>query len=189
MYASKSGRALRSGADPRCRAEDARTSATRRSTGTCASVASMAVRVAARLGLDEAPLRQVELAAELHDIGKIALPDAILHKPGDRSIPDECESHAPVPGRGRADRALGAVARAASPRSCARHMSAGTATATPTACGRAEAPIGSRIIAACDAYHAMRTAQPTDLRSPETRRSPSCAGAPARSSIPTSSAP
>src|SRR5205823_6258971 len=46
------------------------------------AVASLAVRVARRLGLDDLSAQQIERAAELHDIGKVAVPDAILHKPG-----------------------------------------------------------------------------------------------------------
>src|SRR5215208_3680059 len=45
-------------------------------------VAALARSVAERLGLGGASLDDVERAAELHDIGKIAIPDAILNKPG-----------------------------------------------------------------------------------------------------------
>ena len=44
-------------------------------------LAEWAVRVASRLGLDPQYQRDVETAALLHDIGKIGIPDAILHKP------------------------------------------------------------------------------------------------------------
>src|SRR5436853_6907509 len=40
-----------------------------------------AVRVARRLGIEEEGLYQYEVAALLHDIGKIGVPDAILKKP------------------------------------------------------------------------------------------------------------
>ena len=45
-------------------------------------VAGLARRVGTRLGLDAEDLDVVVRAAELHDIGKVAVPDAILHKPG-----------------------------------------------------------------------------------------------------------
>ena len=45
-------------------------------------VATMAVDVARRLGLDEARLADLRTAAQLHDIGKVAVPDTILGKPG-----------------------------------------------------------------------------------------------------------
>jgi len=46
------------------------------------SVAKLAQRTARRLGLHEGECEDVSLAAELHDIGKVALPRAILDKPG-----------------------------------------------------------------------------------------------------------
>jgi diguanylate cyclase (GGDEF)-like protein/putative nucleotidyltransferase with HDIG domain len=45
-------------------------------------VAILAVEIAASLGLDGAALDVLRIAARLHDIGKIAVPDAILNKPG-----------------------------------------------------------------------------------------------------------
>ncbi len=46
------------------------------------AVAELAVRIGERLGLSELELSELERAAELHDIGKLAIPDAILTKPG-----------------------------------------------------------------------------------------------------------
>lgn len=45
-------------------------------------VAAVAGMVADAMGLSEDEVRMIELAAPLHDIGKIAIPDAILMKPG-----------------------------------------------------------------------------------------------------------
>ena len=45
-------------------------------------VARMSVRIAEKLGLDEEEIKYVYYGALLHDIGKIAIPDEILHKPG-----------------------------------------------------------------------------------------------------------
>jgi len=44
--------------------------------------------IARRLNFSEEEVSNLELAAQLHDVGKIAIPDAILHKPG-RLDPDE----------------------------------------------------------------------------------------------------
>ena len=41
-------------------------------------------------GLDEETIDQIALAAVMHDVGKIAIPDAILNKPG-RLTPEEFE--------------------------------------------------------------------------------------------------
>ena len=43
-------------------------------------LAQWAIRVAKRLGLDEEEVRDVEVAALLHDIGKLGVPDSILLK-------------------------------------------------------------------------------------------------------------
>ena len=45
-------------------------------------LAEWAVRVAERLDVDDADLANIETAALLHDIGKVGVPDAILHKSG-----------------------------------------------------------------------------------------------------------
>jgi two-component system cell cycle response regulator len=45
-------------------------------------VAELAEPVARRLGLSDDELRRVRQVAELHDVGKFAIPDAILDKPG-----------------------------------------------------------------------------------------------------------
>jgi putative two-component system response regulator len=44
--------------------------------------------IARRLGFDDRDVKLLELAAQLHDIGKIAIPDGILSKPG-KLDPDE----------------------------------------------------------------------------------------------------
>ena len=44
-------------------------------------LAEWGLRVGQELGLDEAMLQNLEVAALLHDIGKIRIPDAILRKP------------------------------------------------------------------------------------------------------------
>lgn len=38
--------------------------------------------IARQLGFSEEAIDSIEMAAQLHDVGKIAIPDAILHKPG-----------------------------------------------------------------------------------------------------------
>jgi len=45
-------------------------------------LAEWAVRVAQELGIEEKSLHDIEVAALLHDIGKVGVPDAILRKPG-----------------------------------------------------------------------------------------------------------
>ena len=61
-------------------------------------VAAMAARLARRLGVDDRLVEQIRLAAPLHDLGKIAIPDYILLKP-DKLTDEEFEvvkTHAAV---------------------------------------------------------------------------------------------
>ncbi|MDD4903614.1 MAG: HD-GYP domain-containing protein [Candidatus Bipolaricaulis sp.] len=46
------------------------------------NVAELAVQIAQEMGLSETDTEQVEIAARVHDIGKVAVPDSILLKPG-----------------------------------------------------------------------------------------------------------
>ena len=45
-------------------------------------LAEWGLRVGQEIGLSEAELSNLEVAALLHDIGKVGIPDSILHKPG-----------------------------------------------------------------------------------------------------------
>jgi len=56
--------------------------------GHCARLASYAVAVGEVMGLDQAALEALRRGGVLHDVGKIAIPDAILFKPGPLT-PDE----------------------------------------------------------------------------------------------------
>jgi HD-GYP domain-containing protein (c-di-GMP phosphodiesterase class II) len=63
-------------------------------------VATLAVAIGERLGLPEGQLRQLALGGLLHDVGKLAVPNAILNKPGKLSDAEfsEIRRH---PGAGR----------------------------------------------------------------------------------------
>ena len=50
--------------------------------GHTTAVSRLAVAIARKLGLAAEELRRVELGALLHDVGKLAVPDRILTKPG-----------------------------------------------------------------------------------------------------------
>ena len=95
-------------------------------------VVGLTVAVAERMGLDEDLRRSAELGALLHDIGKIAVPDEIINKPG--PLNDEewaiMKTHTV---EGERMLAQGAACSPTSAWSCARRTSAGTAGAIPTA--------------------------------------------------------
>jgi two-component system, cell cycle response regulator len=122
------------------------------------AVAEIALRVAKRMGLDDTGAEQVARAAELHDIGKIAVPDAILHKAGPLE-PKEWQFMRQYPIVGerilRSAPSLAPIAplvRSSHERWDGRGY--------PDGLRRSEPPIGARIIAVCDAYDAMRSPQP-----------------------------
>jgi diguanylate cyclase (GGDEF)-like protein len=122
------------------------------------SVVALVKSVATGLGLDEAEINRVLNAALLHDIGKVAIPDSILHKPG--ALTDEewqiMREH-PVIGERilRAIPGMGGVAR------IVRHEHERfDGGGYPDGLAGDEIPIGSRIILACDAYHAMTSDRP-----------------------------
>ncbi len=122
------------------------------------SVVELAARVARGLGLDDRETDRVRSAALLHDIGKVAIPDEVLHKAGalDDAQWDIMREH-PVIGERilRAIPGLGAVARIVR-HEHERYDGGGY----PDGIKGAEIPIGSRIILACDAYHAMTSDRP-----------------------------
>ncbi len=118
-------------------------------------VAALALRVAGRMGLDEASVDQVVRAAELHDIGKIAVPDAILHKPGPLDA-DEWRFMREYPIVGER------ILRSAPSLAPIAHLVRSSherwdGLGYPDGLDHALIPLGARIIAVCDAYHAMRS--------------------------------
>jgi diguanylate cyclase (GGDEF)-like protein len=122
------------------------------------AVVQLTVRVARALALNPDEVDRVETAALLHDIGKVGIPDSILHKDG--PLDDEewvlMKEH-PVIGERilRAIPGLGGVAR------IVRHEhERWDGGGYPDGIAGDTIPIGSRIILACDAYHAMTSDRP-----------------------------
>jgi len=122
------------------------------------SVVEMAGSVARSLGLSPVEIERVRAAALLHDVGKVAIPDAILHKPAPLDEQEwQLMAQHPVIGERilRVIPGLGSVAR------IVRHEhESWNGTGYPDGLAREAIPIGSRIILACDAYHAMTTDRP-----------------------------
>src|SRR5947209_10110266 len=122
------------------------------------SVLAMVEKVAHGLGLEEEEVDRIKAAALLHDIGKVAIPDSILNKPGPLTD-DEwklMKDHTVVGERIlRAIPGLGGVAR------IVRHEhERWDGGGYPDGIAGEEIPVGSRIILACDAYHAMTSDRP-----------------------------
>lgn len=123
-----------------------------------AGVADLAAEVAEDLGLDAEERDVIRRAAELHDVGKMAIPDAILSKPGplDPAERDFIRKHTLIGERIiAAAPALVPVARLV--RSSHERWDGG---GYPDGLAGEEIPLGSRIIAACDAFDAMISERP-----------------------------
>lgn len=121
-------------------------------------VARLAAAVAARLGLSPDQVVETRRAAELHDVGKVAVPDLILHKPGPLTSDERrfVEQHTVIGERILAAApALAGVARVVR----ASHER-WDGRGYPDGLTALEIPLGARIVAVCDAYDAMTTSRP-----------------------------
>lgn len=118
------------------------------------SVVVFAHQVSEQLGLDEATLREVEFGALLHDVGKIAVPNQMINKPGalDEREWAVMKTHTTEGERmleriGGVLEDVGHVVRS--------HHERWDGSGYPDGLSGEEIPIASRIISACDAFHAM----------------------------------
>jgi two-component system cell cycle response regulator len=121
-------------------------------------VALFAEGVGRRLGLRGHELHDLVRAAELHDIGKMAIPDALLTKPGalDAAEWEFMRQHTIIGERMlHVAPALGGVAQLV--RWSHERMDGG---GYPDRLMGDEIPLGARIIAVCDAFGAMISDRP-----------------------------
>jgi diguanylate cyclase (GGDEF)-like protein len=125
------------------------------------AVTVLAEDVARRLGLAQHVIEQVGQAAQLHDIGKIAIPNAILDKPGplDAQELEFIRRHTTIGERIiNAAPALAQVAVLV--RSSHERYDGG---GYPDGLIGDAIPIGSRIVSVCDAFDAMTSDRPYRL--------------------------
>jgi putative nucleotidyltransferase with HDIG domain len=125
----------------------------------CKDVVRLALGVARELGLDVERQRTVEFGALLHDIGKIAVPKAIVNKPG-KLDPDEWEiikTHT-IEGQRMLERVGGFMGKVGQIVRC--HHERWDGRGYPDGLGGADIPLEARIISCCDAFNAMTTNRP-----------------------------
>jgi len=121
-------------------------------------VGLLAEAVAEELGLTGQQLHHVRQAAELHDIGKVAVPSAILDKPGKLDADEWAfiARHTLI-----GERILGA---AIALRPVAKLVRSSherwDGSGYPDGLAGTEIPLGARIVTACDAYDAMTSDRP-----------------------------
>jgi diguanylate cyclase (GGDEF)-like protein len=121
-------------------------------------VAKLALGVGTRLELGVEELDELVRAAELHDVGKMAIPDEILHKPG--ALSDEewafVRQHTIIGERIlSAAEALLPVAKLV--RASHEHFDG---SGYPDGLAGDAIPLGARVVSVCDAFDAMTSSRP-----------------------------
>jgi HD-GYP domain-containing protein (c-di-GMP phosphodiesterase class II) len=113
--------------------------------------------IAARMGMSDRQVRLVQAAAQLHDVGKINTPRAVLHKPGELTgIELELIELHPVDGAEivstLGDPDLTAMVR--------HHHERIDGSGYPDRLSAGEIPLGARIIAVADTFDAITSTRP-----------------------------
>jgi putative nucleotidyltransferase with HDIG domain len=126
------------------------------------TVVELARKAGARMGLDPMELLELELAALLHDVGKLRVPRELLRKAAPLSDSEEvlmrnhpvwgAELVAGVPGM----QAVALIVR--------HHHERVDGSGYPAGLAGVRIPVASRIMAVCDAYGAMTEARPYSER-------------------------
>jgi HD-GYP domain-containing protein (c-di-GMP phosphodiesterase class II) len=121
-------------------------------------LAEWGMRVGQELGLEEGELQNLEVAALLHDIGKVGIPDAILRKP-ERLDPEEYALMKRHSEYGWAVlRMLPGFERAAL--DILHHHESFDGKGYPAGLKNTEIPVVSRIVCVIDAFDAMVSSRP-----------------------------
>ncbi len=123
-----------------------------------AAMAGTAVTLGERLGLGRACLLELELAALLHDLGKVAVPGEILSKPGPLTSPERriVERH-PAVGAEILRQTPGLEPVATIVR---YHHERWDGQGYPSGLSGPRIPLASRVLSVCDAFEAMTSDRP-----------------------------
>jgi two-component system cell cycle response regulator len=116
------------------------------------AVGRYAAAIARELGLPDDAIERVRFGGIVHDVGKIAVPDAVLRKPGWLSAEDwmEMRRHPEVGARILSGARLGDVSEWV-----LAHHERPDGTGYPHGLAGVEIPLEARILAVADAYEAM----------------------------------
>jgi diguanylate cyclase (GGDEF)-like protein len=118
-----------------------------------ADVGQLATGAARALGLPAEQVELIGLGAELHDVGKVAIPEAILHKPGPLTAEEWAviREHTII-GQRILDASPALVEVGSFVRSSHERWDG---TGYPDRLAGTAIPLGARVIAVCDSYDAM----------------------------------
>lgn len=126
--------------------------------GHCERLARFAVTLGARLGLPEDDLAALHRGGHLHDIGKVAVPDAVLRKPGPLTDEeyDVIKRHTVV-----GDELLGSLRSMRRVRSVVRHHHERLdGTGYPDGLKGEDVPLLAQIVGVVDVYDALTSIRP-----------------------------
>jgi cyclic di-GMP phosphodiesterase len=126
--------------------------------GHCDRLSRYAVAVGEGLGLDPEMVRSLRLGGYLHDLGKIAVPDGILLKPGPLD-PIEYERIRAHPGAG-SDLVLGLRSMELVRPIMRHHHEKWDGSGYPDGLKGETIPLGARIISVVDVFDALHTERP-----------------------------
>jgi len=126
--------------------------------GHCDRLSRYAVALGQALGLDPDMVRALRLGGYLHDLGKIAVPDGILLKPGPLD-PMEQERIRAHPGAG-SDLVLGLRSMEPVRPIMRHHHEKWDGSGYPDGLKGAAIPLGARIISVVDVFDALHTERP-----------------------------
>ena len=121
-------------------------------------ITDFALRLGRELGLEEQSLKNLELGALLHDIGKIGVPSDVLAKPGRLTAEERAlvQAHPEL-----GERIIAPIDRLQEVRPIVRHChERWDGRGYPDGIAAEQIPLEARIIFVCDAYHAMTTDRP-----------------------------
>ena len=126
--------------------------------GHCDDVLTLCEAMGRQLGFDERALKLLTSGAQLHDVGKVAVPSAILNKPGrlDESEWDVIREHTVI-----GERILRSVPEMAEVATIVRHSHEHwDGSGYPDGLRGEQIPLASRVILCADAFHAIRSDRP-----------------------------
>jgi putative nucleotidyltransferase with HDIG domain len=122
----------------------------------CREVVALALAAGQQFGLDADRLRNLEFAALLHDVGKVAIPKTIINKPGklDAAEWELMKTHT-IEGQAMLDRVGGFMSAVG--RIVRSHHERWDGGGYPDGLAGEAVPLEARIITVCDSYNAMTT--------------------------------
>lgn len=128
--------------------------------GHCERVVQLSSELAIHLDFSEREVGLLILGAQFHDIGKIGIPDHVLHKPASFNENEwECMKQHPIIGE-RIIRAIGCEQSAEVAQMIRHHHEHFDGSGYPDGLSGTQIPIFSRIISLADNYDALAETRP-----------------------------